>query len=189
MFRNIRKRLKTKQRAEPDFGHAPHRTSTKQDADIGDAPRRTRREEKDDMTTTPSLRQVKDEIATRLEKTFDISLTRRRSYYEHLASGCRYIIAVSKRYRDMPQDYWYGYNSNQQSHLAEGEDGYFVLGFLDSGRAFAVPVAEMNRMARLMNTTIRGHVNHHVNVRLRGNRVFIYINNDHPEFDIRRFEI
>jgi hypothetical protein len=70
-----------------------------------------------------------------------------------------------------------------------GADSYFVLGFLDTGRAFAVPVAEMNKMAQYMNLTKRGYINHHVNIRLRGKRVFIYINDDCPEFDILHFEI
>jgi hypothetical protein len=153
------------------------------------ASRRTREEEHIDMTDTFSHQQLKAEIVKKLEEKFGVTLMRRRSYFEHLASGRRFIIAVSKRYKDMPQDYWYGYNSNQQSHLVGGADSYFVLGFLDTGRAFAVPVAEMNKMARYMNTTKRGYVNHHVNIRLRGKRVFIYINDDCPEFDILHFEI
>ena len=141
------------------------------------------------MTDSRTHRQLKAEIAKRLEQTFGVALTRRRSYYEHRASGKRFIIAVSRFYGEPSADYWYGYNTNQQSHLAEVEEGYFVLGCLDTGRAFAVPATEMNRMARHMNTTSRGYVNHHVFIRSEGERIFIYINRDQPELDIRRFEI
>ena len=140
LFKNIWKRLKVKQTASPDIAYAPHHSS---------------REEHAEMADTRTL-QLKAEIAKRLERKFGISLARRRSYYEHRGSSRRFIIAVSQFYREYPSDFWYGYNTNQKSHLAEGEGGFFVLGCLDSSRAFAVPVVEMNRMARLMNTTIRG---------------------------------
>jgi hypothetical protein len=84
------------------------------------ASKRTREEEHIDMTDTFSHQQLKTEIVERLEEKFGVTLMRRRSYFEHLANGRRFIIAVSKRYKDMPQDYWYGYNSSQQSHLAGG---------------------------------------------------------------------
>lgn len=174
LFENIWKRLKGTQPASPDIVHAPRHASV---------------EERADMTDRRTHGQLKAEIARRLEQKFDIALTRRRSYYEHRASDMRFIIAVSQFYPEYPSDYWYGYNTNQQSHLAEVEDGFFVLGCLDTGRAFAVPAADMNRMARHMNTTSRGHVNHHVFIRSEGERIFIYVNRDHPEFDIRHFEI
>ena len=158
MFRNIWKRLKVKQTASPDIAHAPHHSS---------------REEHVDMADTRTHHQLKAEIAERLERKFGISLTRRRSHYEHRGSSRRFIIAVSQFYREYPSDYWYGYNTNQQSHLAEVEEGYFVLGCLDTGRAFAVPMEDMDKMARHMNTTSRGHVNHHVFIRSEGARIFI----------------
>jgi len=174
--------------ASPDIAHTPRHASREEHADMTDT-RKHRIDTRKHRTDTRTLRQLKAEIAKRLEQKFDIALTRRRSYYEHRASGRRFIIAVSQFYPENPSDYWYGYNTNQQSHLAEVEEGYFVLGCLDTGRAFAVPAVDMNRMARYMKTTSRGHVNHHVFIHSEGERIFIYINSYSPEFDIRRFEI
>ena len=146
----------------------------------------------DSDTNFPTIQEVKAEIGRRLSRKFEIPLTRRRSCLEHVESGRRFIVAVSRFYGG-PSDYWYGYHTKQQSLLAEVEEGYFVLGCLDTGRAFAVPADEMNRIAQRMKYTLylgdKENKRYHVFIRTMGERVFIHINNDNPDFDIRQFEI
>ena len=174
--------------AMPEYRPGDERVTAEADAAEADAPGMKDATE----ANLPTIHEVKAEIGRRLSRQFGVPLTRKGSYLEHAESGRRFIIVVSKRHLG-PTDYWYGYHTEQQSRLVRAKEGYFVLGCLDTGRAFAVPADEMNRIAQRMKYTLylgdKENKRYHVFIRTMGERVFIHINNDNPDFDIRQFEI
>lgn len=134
----------------------------------------------------------KTEIAAAVSKKFDVPLTRNRSSFENAESGLRFSVAVSKLY-DRRDKYWYAYHTRQKKYLADSDAGFFILGCLDTRKAFVIPLAEMNRFAAdMLTTTPKGDASkiyHHVVIRQEDGRHFIYVHPTQSEFDIGMYEL
>lgn len=139
-----------------------------------------------------SIKELKTLIGERLAQKFGISLMRERSSFESGVDGYRFWVAASKLYEG-PIWYWFAYHPRQSKFLNEVAHGYFVLGHLDTGRVFAIPVQQMDKMAAHMNMTIpngdKSRRYHHVHSRSRNGREFLLTRGGSPEFDITEYEI
>ena len=138
------------------------------------------------------IEQFKVEIGECLSKQFDVPLTRSRSSFEHKASGYRFSVAVSKLYPE-PDRHWFAYHPRQSIYLNSVERGHFVLGYLDTGTIFVIPVEKMDEMASHMNTTTpqgdEAKTYHHVHTIVRNGRDTLVTRADSPEFDITEFKL
>lgn len=135
---------------------------------------------------------VKDEILNRFSDKLSMSFAGSRARFENKNHGVRLVISVSKRYEELPSLYWYGFNESQIDFLDQARQGYFIMGFLDSGRAFAIPHEKMKQMVKEMNYTVRqSKRNYHVLIRFhKGNEVISALRMDKniPRTDNRIFE-
>jgi hypothetical protein len=68
----------------------------------------------------------------------------------------RVCCAVSKRYDNDYQPYWYAYHPKWDEFLSEAADGYFVLSCMDRNDAFAVPFSWINENKKNLNMTESG---------------------------------
>jgi hypothetical protein len=68
----------------------------------------------------------------------------------------RVCCAVSKRYDNDYQPYWYAFHPKWDAFLAEGQEGYFVLACMDRDEAFAVPYTWLLANKQNLNRTDSG---------------------------------
>ena len=141
-------------------------------------------------TNLDLIEDFKVTISKRMSARFNTQFSRNRSSFE--SSSIRYTIAVSKNYEPLDR-YWYAYNPRQKEFLSEAEEAYFILGCLDTQKAFAIPYKEMNKLATQMSTTTpkgdEAKKYHHVEVKKDGDRHYIYISRINKEIDINNYEI
>ena len=139
-----------------------------------------------------SIEALKVLIAEKLAQKFDVTLTRNKSSFENRASGYRFAVAVSKYYENTDR-YWFAYHPRQSEFLNAVERGYFVLGHLDTAKAFVIPIKKMDEMAQHMNmTTPNGEESkryHHVQTRLHEGRDILITRAGSPDFDITEYKI
>jgi len=151
-----------------------------------DKPARTVATDKDKIDA------FKIEIARRIARKFEANLIRNRSSFEDPQQNLRFAVAVSKIY-ERRDKYWYAYHTRQKDYLSEAASGFFVLGCLDTERAFAIPVGHMNKYAEgMLTTTPKGDASklyHHVVIRYEDNKHFIYVHPTQSEIDIEEFEL
>ena len=144
------------------------------------------------MSDKEQVEQLKAKIARRLEGKFSITLIRTRSLLESSAKGFRFAVAVS-RFHKQRDTYWYGYRPHHMQYLADSKNSFFVVGFLDNGRAFAVPVDIINSLKTNMNVTVpegdEAKTIYHVHIGLQGNRASIYTQLNQKQHDITPYEI
>lgn len=135
---------------------------------------------------------LKGEICERFSEKLSIPFTRRTaSKFENKNHGVRLVISVSKRYEITSDLYWYGFNESQIDYLDQARQGYFIIGFLDSERAFAIPHEKMKEMAKEMHyTKHQSGKNYHVHVRFhKGREVIGGLRSDNKIFEFLKFEI
>ncbi len=68
----------------------------------------------------------------------------------------RVCCAVSKRYDNDYQPYWYAYHPKWDQFLAEGKEGFFIISCMDRDEAFALPYSWLQDHKKALNTTDRG---------------------------------
>lgn len=131
-------------------------------------------------------------IGERLAKEFNVSLTRKRSSFESRADGLRFCVAVSKPY-DNFSGHWFAYNPRQSEFLNDAKHGFFVLGHLDTGKAFRIPVRKMDEMALEIHTTVpnadESKKYYHIHSRSREDGEFLLTRRGHSEINITEYEI
>lgn len=139
-----------------------------------------------------SIEAFKAEIGERLAEKFAVPLTRSRSSFEGQGGDYRFSVAVSKLYIDADK-HWFAYHPRQSKFLHAAKDGYFVLGYLEARRIFAIPVQKMDEMATHMNTTTpygdATKIYHHVNARTQNGKEILLTRANSPEFNISDYEI
>ena len=144
------------------------------------------------VTDKDKIDTFKVEIAKRISRNFEVNLIRNRSSFEDLNKNLRFAVAVSKVY-DRRDKYWYAYHTRQREYLSKASSGFFVLGCLDTAKAFAIPVEKMNNCAQYMlTTTPKGNeakLYYHVVIRYEDNRHFIYVHPNQSKIDIEEFEL
>jgi len=136
------------------------------------------------------VNELKREILGRFSDKHSLSFTGARSRFENEVRDIRLIISVSKRHERTSDLYWYGYTQSQIDYLNRASEGYFIFGFLDTGRAFVIPRERMNRMAEEMHSTNnQSGKTHHVHVRVHGGRLVIDAVRTASKFEFLEFEI
>jgi len=68
----------------------------------------------------------------------------------------RVCCAVSKRYDNEYQPYWYAFHPQWDEFLAQGSESYFVLSCMDRDEAYAVPYGWLKENKQNLNMTDRG---------------------------------
>jgi hypothetical protein len=68
----------------------------------------------------------------------------------------RVCCAVSKRYDNEYQPYWYAYHPSWEQFLSEGKDAYFILACMDRKEAFAIPYSWLSANKTNLNKTDAG---------------------------------
>ncbi len=99
------------------------------------------------------IEKFKKDIAKIIENEHDINLIRRRSSFESRPKGNRYVVSVSKLYKDQNQ-YWYSIHTRQINYLDGADNAFVVIGCLDSKKIFAIPKKDMDILVEKMNFTI-----------------------------------
>lgn len=79
----------------------------------------------------------------------------------------RVVCTVSKRYnKGGDVAYWYAYHPSWDAFLGAGQMGYFVLGAMDQGCAFAIPVELMRKHLDELNVTKKADGTHYWHVKI-----------------------
>ena len=150
------------------------------------------REARSVITDRNQIELLKVKIAQQLSERFSMQFNRNRSMFENDGAGLRFAVAVSKPY-DRKDKYWYAYHPRQVKFLGEVDQGYFVLGCIDTQQAFAIPVEVMNDIAQEMLTTSpngdESKKYHHVVIRKEEGRHFIYAHPTKRELSIDEFSV
>jgi len=133
---------------------------------------------------------LRQAAAEKMSAKLGLTLKRRRgSLYEADDGDLRVVISTSRRYNRSYQSYWYCFYDVQREYLLGQPSNYLLLGAIDTGRVWAVPATEVERMAPLMNRTKRanGQTYSHILSKLVGTRCVITAGG--KEFDISPYEI
>ena len=129
-------------------------------------------------------------ISERMSAQFNTKFSRNRSSFA--SASIRYTIVVSRRY-EPGSKYWYAYRTHQKEFLSEAKEAYFILGCLDTQRAFAIPYGKMNELALEMASTLpngdEARRYYHVRVKEDGGRHYIYTSPENRTMDINGYEI
>ena len=119
-----------------------------------------------DRTDRALLNAKRDQILRYLETKHNIRLNRRSSAtYKSENSEVGIVCTISKWYAD-GDGYWYAYHSNQDQFLDSVQNGYFVLGMMDSDAAIVLPLRLIREnLSKLSTTAIPGGETYwHINV-------------------------
>ena len=110
-----------------------------------------------EFTDSQLLQQKREAIITAVAEKFDTKLIRKsRALYWDAAHEVRIACSVSKRYtKQGAYPYWYAYHPQWDEFLAEGSNGFFVLGCMDLEYAFAIPRSIMVANLNNLNTTTK----------------------------------
>ncbi len=81
---------------------------------------------------------------------------RSRTLFWSADKELRVCCAVSKRYENDYQPYWYAYHPKWDAFLSEAKDGYFILACMDRAEAFAVPYLWLSAHKQNLNMTDNG---------------------------------
>ena len=139
-----------------------------------------------------SIEALKVLIAEKLAQEFGVTLTRNQSSFENRAGGYRFSVATSK-YDEEKKQYRFNYYPRQSDFLNAVDHGYFVLGHLDTGKAFAIPIKKMDEMAQHMYLVKpkdeESRRFHPVNTKSDKGRDILITRNGSPDFDITEYQI
>jgi hypothetical protein len=119
--------------------------------------------------TAPHLIQSKREaIAQAFGDRESVKLVKKtRATYWDSAHAKRVVCTVSKRYGgNAAAPYWYAYHPSWDSFLAEGSSGHFILGCMDLGVAFAIPLGVLRKQLDKLNTTVKPDGSHYWHVKI-----------------------
>jgi hypothetical protein len=123
--------------------------------------------------TDPKLIQAKRELIARAfgERESLKLVKKTRATYWDSSHSHRIVCTVSKRYEDNSSfPYWYAYHPAWDAFLAEGITGHFVLGCMDLGVAFAIPLALLRQQLDKFNTTTKPDGTHYWHVKIQESR-------------------
>lgn len=110
-----------------------------------------------DRTDRALLNAKRDQILRQLEADHGVRLNRRSSAtYKSEKNEVGIVCTISKWYAD-GNGYWYAYHTNQDQFLSSVEDGYVVLGMMDTDSAIVLPLRLLREnLDKLSTTTIPG---------------------------------
>ncbi|MBF2760820.1 MAG: hypothetical protein ISN28_11235 [Ectothiorhodospiraceae bacterium AqS1] len=166
----------------------------KEERDAPDISEKNNKKHRTIESDRDGIEKLKTDIARRIEKENDIDLVRRRSLFGSRKKDHRYVIAVSKPYEDNENRYWYSIHTRQINYLSEVDNAFFVMGCLDTKKAFAIPYKEMSDLIKNMNYTLPGGNEEkkffHIFLRQENDeKYFIYIPNTKQKIHVENFEI
>lgn len=101
----------------------------------------------------------REQIAQALSRRYGVKLQGRRVRYSSSDGAFRAVIAVSSRNRGnkRKEDYWYAYSNVERMFLTEASRPFFVFGCIDTTTAYAVPIAELERILSQFHKTEGRH--------------------------------
>jgi len=112
---------------------------------------------KNDATDADLIEEKRNIIIEKIENaTGKIYKKQRRTQFESSDGNSRLGLAVSKHYnRPGQQNYWYAYHPHIDVFLSGSKSGYFVLGMMDRDAVYMIPVLEMEKYKKNLNTTVK----------------------------------
>jgi hypothetical protein len=107
------------------------------------------------FTDSALLQAKREQIVAALAAREATSLIKKsRALYWNAAHTVRAVCTVSKQYmRGATPGYWYAYHPQWDVFLGEGERSFLVLGCMDLGQAFALPLDVIRSALEDLNTT------------------------------------
>ena len=105
------------------------------------------------FTDSKLLQATRERIVEALGQREGAALIRKsRALYWSADHAVRVACSISKRY-DAGTPYWYAFHPAWDDFLGEGARSFFVLGCMDRGEAFAIPISAIKSVLPLLNTT------------------------------------
>lgn len=105
------------------------------------------------FTDSKLLQATRELIIDALGQREAVALVRKsRALYWNAQHDVRVACSISKRY-DSGTPYWYAYHPAWDAFLTEAARSFFVLGCMDRGEAFAIPLASITPLLTFFNTT------------------------------------
>jgi len=105
------------------------------------------------FTDSKLLQATRERIVEAVGQRESVALVRKsRALYWNAHHDLRVACSISKRYNS-GTPYWYAFHPGWSDFLEEGSRSFFVLGCMDRGEAFAIPVATLKPLLSFLNTT------------------------------------
>lgn len=105
----------------------------------------------------------------------------------------RAAVAVSKRYEERAGNpYWYGYHRQWDEFLGDGQDSYFVVGCMDTDKAFAIPKSVLTPLLPSLHTTTRSGVGQsywHIHLSEKNGQLVMLLPKGVGDFDLTPYTI
>jgi hypothetical protein len=111
-----------------------------------------------------------------------------KTNFSDLAGDLRVTCAVSKRYDNDYQPYWYALHPTWVEFLKEGKNSYFILGCMDRDKAYAVPFSEVATLLPSLNQTEKGDRSYwHVALNLDGDALKWNVSQIGSKLDLQKY--
>ena len=107
------------------------------------------------FTSTENLNAKRDQILRSLSKKFGSTFVRKRGVLYETPDGRRACVSLSKRYGREYQPYWYAFHPAWRDFLNGTPDGIHILGCMDLGEAFVLPMHVLEGLLPKLNRTTR----------------------------------
>lgn len=99
----------------------------------------------------------RESIMRALGKREGIDLVQKTvALYSNLDGDFRAVCSISKRY-PTGRPYWYGYMPQWDAFLSGAKVAFFVVGFMDQNRAYAIPHARISKLLQYLHRTADRH--------------------------------
>lgn len=106
-------------------------------------------------------------VVAAVAKLNQVKLIRKsRALYWDDVHAFRVACAISKRYDESTNPYWYAYHPTWNTFLSEAETGFYILGCTDLNIAFAIPFPVMKNRLSEMNTSTRPNGNQYWHIKI-----------------------
>jgi hypothetical protein len=110
-------------------------------------------ERKQERTDPLLMHNKRNEILHMLEDKHGVRLHRRSAAIYRSDDNKIGIVCTMSKWYSQNESYWYAYHPHNDEFLGAMEQGYFVLGMMDSDVAVALPVSVIRQNLSMLNTT------------------------------------
>ncbi len=115
-----------------------------------------------DRTDSETINSIRARCISALAQKHGVILIRRsRASYWNAEHTFRTVCTISKHYTSGDCDYWYAFHKRWLDFLGKGENSFYVLGFVDSDEAYAIPFSFINKHLDYINTTVKAEERRH----------------------------
>jgi hypothetical protein len=109
------------------------------------------------LTDSKIMEATRTDIVETLSRREGVKLNRKGALCWSDDETLRAVCALSKRHAGRAVPYWYGYSNEWREFLAKARTSFLVLGCLDRKRAYAIPVAEIEKILHGLERTADRH--------------------------------